>query len=119
MRSVPNLRRHLACGLAALVVLAAGCSGGKLTAENYAKVTNGMSPAQAEAILGPGTEQASSGVAVPALPAGVPSTAANATGIGAPGTTVTTKVMVWRKGGKMITATFMNDQLIAKTSAGL
>lgn len=119
MRLVRNSRRGILCGLVALIVLAAVCCSGKLTAENYSKVTNGMTPAQAEAILGPGTEQASSGVAVPALPAGVPPTAANATGIGAPGTTVTTKVMVWRQGGKMITATFMNDQLIAKTQVGL
>ncbi|MEP6801935.1 MAG: hypothetical protein ABJC07_08365 [Acidobacteriota bacterium] len=118
MRSIRKSRRGIAGLFAAVTLVAAGCSG-KLTAENYAKVTNGMTQAQAEAVLGPGSEQASSGVAVPALPAGVPPTAANATGIGAPGTTVTTKVLVWRKGDKMITATFMNDQMIAKTQVGL
>ncbi|MEP6995518.1 MAG: hypothetical protein ABI968_13420 [Acidobacteriota bacterium] len=114
-------RPVLATGILALSILAAGCAG-KLTSENYAKVTNGMTPAQVEVILGPGTEQASSGVAVPAMPAmpaGVPTPAAGTGGIGAPGTTVTTKVLVWQKGGKMITATFMNDQLVAKTQVGL
>jgi hypothetical protein len=113
-------RIPLASGVLALSVFASACAG-KMTSENYAKVANGMTAAQVEAILGPGTEQASSGVAVPAmpaLPAGVP-TPAPAAGIGAPGTTVTTKVLVWQKGGKMITATFMNDQLVAKTQVGL
>ncbi|MEO8430846.1 MAG: hypothetical protein ABI592_04995 [Acidobacteriota bacterium] len=114
-------RLTLASGMLALGVLTAACAG-KMTSENYAKINNGMTQAQVEAILGPGTEQASSGVAVPAMPAmpaGVPTPAAGATGIGAPGTTVTTKVLVWQKGGKMITATFMNDQLVAKTQVGL
>ncbi len=114
-------RPVLATGILTLSILAAGCAG-KMTSENYAKVTNGMTPAQVEVILGPGTEQASSGVAVPAMPAmppGVPTPAAGTGGIGAPGTTVTTKVLVWQKGGKMITATFMNDQLVAKTQVGL
>lgn len=116
MRSLRNSRLHVMSVLFTLAVLTAGCTG-KLTAENYTKVANGMTQAQVEGILGPGTEQASSGVAVPAMPAGVAST--GATGIGAPGTTVTTKVLVWRKGSKMITATFMNDQLVAKTQVGL
>ncbi|MCA1610778.1 MAG: hypothetical protein LC780_07960 [Acidobacteria bacterium] len=118
MRSVKNSRPQVLSALLALALVTAGCTG-KLTAENYSKVSNGMTAAQAEAILGPGTEQASSGVAVPAMPAGVPATGPAAAGIGAPGTTVTTKVLVWRKGSKMITATFMNDQLVAKTQVGL
>ncbi|MEP6768198.1 MAG: hypothetical protein ABJC61_05980 [Acidobacteriota bacterium] len=117
MRSLPKSRLQVLSALLVLAALAAGCTG-KLTAENYTKVANGMTSAQVEAILGPGTEQASSGVAVPAMPAGVPPAGA-AAGIGAPGTTVTTKVLVWRKGSKMITATFMNDQLLAKTQVGL
>ena len=108
--------RSARTGAAAAVLLAAiaaiACAG-KLTKANYDKVVNGMSPAQVETILGPGTEQASSGITIPGTATGT------ATGIGAPGTTVSTKVLVWRSGGKVITVTFLNDQVVAKTQIGL
>ena len=60
--------RSARTGAAAAVLLAAiaaiACAG-KLTKANYDKVVNGMSPAQVETILGPGTEQASSGITTP------------------------------------------------------
>ena len=108
--------RSARTGAAAAVLvatLAAIACAGKLTKANYDKVVNGMSPAQVETILGPGTEQASSGITIPGTATGT------ATGIGAPGTTVSTKVLVWRSGGKVITVTFLNDQVVAKTQIGL
>jgi hypothetical protein len=99
--------------VATLAVIA--CAG-KLTKANYDKVANGMTPKDVEVILGPGTEQASSGITIPGQPGTATGTA---TGIGAPGTTVSTKVLVWQSGGKMITVTFLNDQVVAKTQVGL
>ncbi len=96
-----------------MAAIAAIACAGKLTKANYDKVVNGMSPAQVENILGPGSEQASSGITIPGTATGT------ATGIGAPGTTVSTKVFVWRRGGKVITVTFLNDQVVAKTQVGL
>lgn len=96
--------------LATLAVIA--CAG-KLTKANYDKVVNGMTPKDVEVILGPGTEQASSGITIPGTATGT------ATGIGAPGTTVSTKVLVWQSGGKVITVTFLNNQVVAKTQIGL
>jgi len=108
--------RSARTGAAAAVLMAAvvaiACAG-KLMKANYDKVVNGMSPAQVESILGPGTEQASSGITIPGTANGT------ATGIGAPGTTVSTKVLVWQSGGKVITVTFLNDQVVAKTQIGL
>ena len=111
--------RSARTGAAAAVLVATlatiACAG-KLTKANYDKVVNGMSPAQVEIILGPGKEQASSGITIPAQPG---TAAGTATGIGAPGTTVSTKVLVWQSGGKVITVTFLNDQVVAKTQVGL
>jgi hypothetical protein len=110
------LLRSAKTGAVAAVLVATlaaiGCAG-KLTKANYDKVANGMSPKDVEIILGPGTEQASSGITIPGTATGT------ATGIGAPGTTVSTKVLVWRNGGKVITVTFLNDQVVAKTQIGL
>ncbi len=102
--------------LASVLVLAA-CAG-KINQENYGKVDVGMTQAQVEAILGPGTEQASTAVAMPAMPTmpAVP---------GAPATTpvpaknVTTKVLIWRSGGRMISVTMLDDKVFAKTQIGL
>ena len=96
-----------------MAAIAAIACAGKLTKANYDKVVSGMSPAQVESILGPGSEQTSSGITIPGTATGT------ATGIGAPGTTVSTKVFVWRSGGKVITVTFLNDQVVAKTQIGL
>jgi hypothetical protein len=113
---VVTFSRSARTGAAVAVLMAAiaaiACAG-KLTKANYDKVVNGMSPAQVESILGPGTEQASSGITIPGTVTGT------ATGIGAPGTTVSTKVLVWRSGGRVITVTLLNDQVVAKTQIGL
>jgi hypothetical protein len=53
------------------------------------------------------------------MPAQPGAATGTATGIGAPGTTVSTKVLVWQSGGKMITVTFLNDQVVAKAQVGL
>jgi len=100
-------------------LLLAACAG-KVNSENYGKVNNGMTQQEVEAILGPGTEQATSAVAVPAMPnvPGMPA-ATGTPALGAPGSTVSTKVLVWRSGNKMITVTLMNDKVMAKAQVGL
>lgn len=92
-----------------LVVLTIGCAG-KLTMENYNKVANGMTPQEVEAILGPGTEQASSGVSVPGQSVG---------GVEVPGVSMSSKAMIWQKGRKMITVSFVNDKVVGKVQVGL
>lgn len=111
--------------IAAVLALAASCAvlaacGGKVNQTNYAKVNTGMSQAEVEAILGPGTEQGSSSVAVPAMPnvPGMPA-ATGTPAVGSPGTTVSTKVLTWRDGTKMISVTMMNDKVVSKAQVGL
>ena len=112
-------RIGIALAFAAACVLTAACAG-KITQENYGKVNTGMTQAEVEAILGPGTEQGSSSVAVPAMPnvAGMPA-ATGTPALGAPGTTVSTKVLTWRQGTKMISVTMMNDKVMSKAQVGL
>lgn len=119
MRNPAVRRISAALPLLALALAAAAC-GGKVNQENYAKINNGMSAAEVEAIMGPGTEQASSSVAVPAMPSvpGMPA-ATGTPAVGSPGTTVATKVLVWRSGNKMITVTLVNDKVMSKTQFGL
>ncbi len=101
---------------------AAACAG-KVTKENYDKVATGMSPKEVEAILGPGTEQASSSVTVPTpsitMPAGMPGMSGMSAMPGMAGGAVSGKVMTWQSGGKMITVTFFNDKVAAKAQVGL
>jgi hypothetical protein len=116
MRSLSHSAKTGAVAVALAAFLGVISCAGKLTKANYDKVANGMSPGQVQSILGPGTEQASSGITIPGQPGTATGTA---TGIGAPGTTVSTKVLVWQSGGKVITVTFLNDQVVAKTQVGL
>jgi len=104
----------------ALALSAVGC-GGKINQANFAKVNTGMSAAEVEAILGPSTEQGSAAVAVPAMPnmPNVPGMPATTPAIGAPGTTVSTRVLSWRQGGKMISVTLVNDKVVSKAQVGL
>jgi len=113
MKAFSHSARTAAIVAALVAAFATIACAGKLTKANYDKVANGMVPKDVEVILGPGTEQASSGITIPGTATGT------ATGIGAPGTTVSTKVLVWRSGGKVITVTFLNDQVVAKTQIGL
>jgi hypothetical protein len=111
-------RIGIALAFAAVCVLTAACAG-KINQENYGKVAVGMSQPDVEAILGPGTEQASTSVAMPAMPnmPNVPGAPA-ASATPAP-SNLTTKVLVWRTGGKMITVTMVNDKVFSKAQVGL
>jgi hypothetical protein len=119
MRTPALSRITAALAVAAACVALAAC-GGKINQTNYTKINTGMSQAEVEAILGPGTEQGSSSVAVPAMPSvpGVPA-ATGTPALGAPGTTVSTKVLTWRDGNKMISVTMMNDKVVSKAQVGL
>jgi hypothetical protein len=116
-----RLRRLSAAMLSFALALSTVACGGKINQENYSKVNTGMSAADVEAILGPGTEQASTAVAVPAMPnmPNVPGMPATTPAIGAPGTTVSTRVMTWKQGGKMISVTLVNDKVVSKAQVGL
>ena len=108
-------RIGIALAFAAACVLTAACAG-KINQENYGKVAVGMSQPDVEAILGPGTEQASTSVAMPAMPNMPNMSGASVTPAPA---NLTTKVLVWRSGGKMITITMVNDKVFSKAQVGL
>jgi hypothetical protein len=119
------MRSRSVSSIAAALALVAACAflvacGGKVNQANYAKINPGMTQAEVEAILGPGTEQGSSSVAVPSMPnvPGMPA-ATGTPAIGAPGTTVSTKVLTWRQGSKMISVTIVNDKVLSKAQVGL
>jgi hypothetical protein len=81
------------------VITLAGC-GSKVTKSNFDQVTNGMTLAQVEAILGKGTEST-----------GMFSAIGNLAGSG--------KFVTWKDGEKTITITFVNDKVVLKAASGL
>ena len=108
-----NLKRGSVWILVLAIVAAVACAG-KINKANYDKIATGMSPQDVEAILGPGTEQASTSVAIPTPPVALPSGMSGmATG------SVSSKVLTWRSNGRMITVTFVNDKVAAKAQVGL
>jgi len=81
------------------VLTLAGC-GSKVTKSNLDKITNGMTLAEVEAILGKGTEAT-----------GASGTVGDLTG--------SAKSVTWKDGDKTITINFINDKVVLKTSTGL
>ena len=79
----------------------AGCSG-KLNKDNYDKISNGMSVSQVESILGKGESQASSNV-----------------DLGEYGGNISSEVITWQSGTKVISITFSNGKVMAKAQNGL
>lgn len=82
------------------LLLFIGCGGSRITNENYAKVKTGMTLEQVESILGPGTEQASSDASFG-------------------GISIDVKNMVWQDKEKIISITFSQDKVQAKSQFGL
>lgn len=83
------------------IVILLGCSG-KINNDNYSKISNGMSISQVESILGKGESQASSSI-----------------DMGAYGGNISSEVMTWQKGMKVISITFSNGKVVAKANSGL
>ena len=77
------------------------CSG-KLNKDNYDKISNDMSVSQVESILGKGESQASSNV-----------------DLGEYGGNISSEVMTWQSGTKVISITFSNGKVMAKAQNGL
>ena len=77
------------------------CSG-KLNKDNYDKISNDMSVSQVESILGKGESQASSNV-----------------DLGEYGGNISSEVMTWQSGTKVISITFSNGKVFAKAQNGL
>jgi hypothetical protein len=84
-----------------LSIFLVSCSG-KLNKNNYDKISNGMSVSQVESILGKGESQASSSV-----------------DLGEYGGNVSSEVMTWQSGTKVISITFSNGKVMAKAQNGL
>jgi len=74
----------------------------KLNKDNYDKISNDMSISQVESILGKGESQASSNV-----------------NLGEYGGNISSEVMTWQSGTKVISITFSNGKVMAKAQNGL
>ena len=84
-----------------LSIFLVSCSG-KLNKDNYEKISNGMSVSQVESVLGKGESQASSNV-----------------DLGEYGGNISSEVMTWQSGTKVISITFSNGKVMAKAQNGL
>lgn len=84
-----------------IILFLTSCSG-KLKKENYDKISNDMSVSQVESILGKGESQASSNV-----------------DLGEYGGNISSEVMTWQSGTKVISITFSNGKVMAKAQNGL
>jgi major membrane immunogen (membrane-anchored lipoprotein) len=83
------------------LVFLTACSG-KLTKENYDKISTGMSLSEVENILGKGESQASSNI-----------------DMGEFGGNVRSEVITWQKWTKVISITFSNGKVMSKAQTGL
>jgi len=96
------LKPRFVVGLVLVVFFAAmlaGC-GSKVSKGNYDKVSNGMTQAEVEKILGKGTEEAGGGGVLGKI-----------TGSG--------KAITWKDGEKSIAVTFVNGKVATKVQQGL
>ena len=84
-----------------LTIFLVSCSG-KINQKNYDKISNGMSVSQVESILGKGESEASSNV-----------------DLGEYGGNISSEVMTWQSGTKVISITFSNGKVMAKAQNGL
>ena len=82
-------------------VILIGCSG-KIYKGNYSKIFNGMSISQVESILGEGESNASSSA-----------------DLGEYGGNISSEVMTWQSGMKVITISFSNGKVMTKAQYGL
>jgi len=95
------MRTLLKSAIISLSIFLVSCSG-KLNKDNYDKISDGMSVSQVESILGKGESQASSSV-----------------DLGEYGGTISSEVMTWQSGTKVISITFSNGKVMAKAQNGL
>jgi hypothetical protein len=94
-----HLHRVIASALCAALLLTVGCPG-RVSAENYARISDGMSYADVQAILGKGEEKA-----------GVGGVIGNVAG--------SLRVVHWKSGDRSINITFVNDKVSLKVAKGL
>lgn len=87
-----------AAALAALAIL--GCSNSRLTRDNYARISNGMSERDVVAILGEPDDDEGGGFAIGDVDASA-------------------RVMKWDSGGKLVAVTFLGGTVRAKFQKGL
>jgi hypothetical protein len=85
----------------AITLFLSSCSG-KLNKDNYDKISNGMSVSQVVSILGKGESQASSNF-----------------DLGEYGGNISSEVISWQSGTKVISITFTNGKVMAKAQNGL
>ena len=95
------MRTLLKTLITSVCIFLVSCSG-NLNKDNYEKISNGMSVSQVESILGKGESQASSNV-----------------DLGEYGGNISSEVMTWQSGTKVISITFSNGKVMAKAQNGL
>jgi hypothetical protein len=93
-----------------VTLIAIGCAGSRINSANFSKITNGMTKADVESILGPGKVQSSSSASVPGF---------SGAGISVPGQSMSGENLVWQEGAKVITVMILNGKVIAKAANGL
>ena len=99
-------RRSLfVCGIAAMALVLGGCED-KLTSENFAKITRGMTQSQVEQILGPGELQDNSGMNI------------SATGMAGVSSSKRT-TYVWKSKGAEVSVSYEDGKVVSTSHAGL
>jgi hypothetical protein len=104
-------RTGVLLALAAVCLLVSGCSGSRITKANADRINVGMTEQEVSAILGGPNE--TSEVALPdvgAMMGAVPGVSA---------LPKKARQSVWKEGPKVITITFVDGRVSAKTAAGL
>lgn len=81
-------------------ILFVGCGRNQITKDNYSQIKTGMTIDEVEAILGSGTEQASSDASFG-------------------GISIDVKNMIWQNEDQIISITFSHGKVKAKTQMGL
>lgn len=95
------MKNFIKISLISLLFFISSCAG-KINSENYEKISNGMSKSKVESILGKGESNASSNI-----------------DLGEYGGNISSEVMTWQSGGKIISITFSNGKVMAKAQSGL
>ena len=95
------MKKLIQITIVSLLLIFSSCSG-KINSENYDKISNGMTKSKVESILGEGESNASTSI-----------------DLGEYGGNISSEVMTWQSGMKVISITFSNGKVMAKAKSGL
>lgn len=100
-------------------LLLSACSENRVNQSNYDKIETGMTVQQVEAILGSGKEVADVSASEPGarIDVDVPGVKVDVDVPGKGGKTRSTRIMKWENGDQVITVTFVDGKVQAKTKS--